>query len=1141
MKIVSCVLLLAALTLVNAKQFIGCGGSISAKEAGNVDLSMVRITLTKQRSSSTANTEADPFGAWFLPIDEDGTYTITPTKPEGWSFEPKSVTITVSKGEVDNAECKEGKDIVFSLKGFALSGHVDVSELNCGSLPSFQDVTVHLGKDKLILAKTQVDAQGHFSFHNIATNSYVIDISHPSWTFAKTIEHVVVSTTQTPPVVFKATGFSIQGKCLFENNAPAKGAKVHLSGGAEITQSIEDDGSFSFSNIKCGKYALSISYNTAETSFDVEPSQMEVSVSQGSAIISKPFIVKGFSITGKVLDLNGEPVENALIEMDGKVKSSSQKDGSFSFSKVSTGSHVFIATKQNMKFEKVTASVSPSRTAIPHIISKSFDVCGNIKFSKIPSGFSLTPKVALFRVGNDKQNLIEVDAVASTSSAMVFHYCIPVSFKPSDLAIKPIIPSNAIAKGISVFPHSIQIQNEAIPQSGVDFTQSTYTISVSVKFPEKMCRDLAVSLNYKGSAVPLQSQTVGCQNNKITFDDVSPMAYVVSVEENAFCWDSPSKEIVLNSNTELSFTSSGLKVIAQSFIQNIEAFLTCEGSSCDSKENKISFSQGKASVCLPLGSSDAYFITATSSCFILSSNGKYSLSPSTILSSGKPQIVSIEAEKTIMHGEVTIPSSHDISSIELSVNKETTVVATKKSAQVYAYSLNAAPGSKLTISPKTTGILKFYPESVTVTVPNGGECAKNIPQITSRLGVFLSGSTTPPSQDADVTVSVENGPIALTSKTDSDGKFKVGPLDDATRYSVSLAKDGFSFSLKAGTTDTFEVVKLTSLVINVRDENGPLPGAFIMVSGSGFRSEVKDTEGKVILRKLASGDYYVKANLKEYSFVSPAQSVTIAPESDGTVDFVAKRIAFSVFGTVKSLDGRPASGVMVAAKSADQFEEVTTDANGNFRIRGLRPGTSYTVTSVPGSGLISSLPLSFSIPSMPSDDVKNVSLIALLGTSGFRVSGHADSKFESEHKDRKIDMKVEMCSKGRPCHTATPLPNTNFVEFNEIPQGEYTVRAICTSYSFRCKSTEDAITVGPSTSPFKVSCTCSPYSNSSELTNVPIASILLLISLVVGFVFREKVISVARKLMGKEVEVIQPKRYQESSFLPSNLLKQKRN
>ena len=55
------------------------------------------------------------------------------------------------------------------------------------------------------------------------------------------------------------------------------------------------------------------------------------------------------------------------------------------------------------------------------------------------------------------------------------------------------------------------------------------------------------------------------------------------------------------------------------------------------------------------------------------------------------------------------------------------------------------------------------------------------------------------------------------------------------------------------------------------------------------------------------------------------------------------RIAFSLFGTVSTAGRSAAADIVVTASAADHQEQALTDADGAYRIRGLKPGAVYTV------------------------------------------------------------------------------------------------------------------------------------------------------------------------------------------------------
>ncbi len=65
------------------------------------------------------------------------------------------------------------------------------------------------------------------------------------------------------------------------------------------------------------------------------------------------------------------------------------------------------------------------------------------------------------------------------------------------------------------------------------------------------------------------------------------------------------------------------------------------------------------------------------------------------------------------------------------------------------------------------------------------------------------------------------------------------------------------------------------------------------------------------------------------------------------------RVAYSVFGTVRSLNGEVEIGVTVEAAVVDQsgrsepVEETVTDSNGDYRLRGLSPAKQYRIRVKP--------------------------------------------------------------------------------------------------------------------------------------------------------------------------------------------------
>lgn len=125
----------------------------------------------------------------------------------------------------------------------------------------------------------------------------------------------------------------------------------------------------------------------------------------------------------------------------------------------------------------------------------------------------------------------------------------------------------------------------------------------------------------------------------------------------------------------------------------------------------------------------------------------------------------------------------------------------------------------------------------------------------------------------------------------------------------------------------------------------PVSAALLSLSSDGFNSnQATRADGSLVFGELFPGDYFLQAQLKEYRFEQPTQTVSIPEGSAVELTLRCTRVAFSVFGRVTTITGQPQSKLRVIAV-ADKHKEVAfTDAQGVFRVRGLRPGVAYQVT-----------------------------------------------------------------------------------------------------------------------------------------------------------------------------------------------------
>ena len=148
----------------------------------------------------------------------------------------------------------------------------------------------------------------------------------------------------------------------------------------------------------------------------------------------------------------------------------------------------------------------------------------------------------------------------------------------------------------------------------------------------------------------------------------------------------------------------------------------------------------------------------------------------------------------------------------------------------------------------------------------------------------------------------------------------------------------------------------------------------LSLSSDGFNSnQITRGDGSYVFGQLVPGDYYLQVQLKEYVFDTPTQMITITEGTAVEVEVHCTRVAYSVFGRVTTITGQPQSKVRVVATSGTHKEVAFTDAQGSYRIRGLRPHNTDSVTVV---GIEHLLPIQRSI-SVQQADILDTDFIVL--------------------------------------------------------------------------------------------------------------------------------------------------------------------
>ncbi len=275
--------------------------------------------------------------------------------------------------------------------------------------------------------------------------------------------------------------------------------------------------------------------------------------------------------------------------------------------------------------------------------------------------------------------------------------------------------------------------------------------------------------------------------------------------------------------------------------------------------------------------------------------------------------------------------------------------------------------------------------------------------------------------------------------TQADGTFKVGPLYDDRKYVCSAKKHGFHFQeISSG---TFKSVRLGALEVEVTDESGAaLPSALLSISGDNYRkNSLTSSSGSLLLPELFPGDFFLRVALKEYQFTPSSLSFVISEGDTKSVKIQAKRVSYSVLGSVRYLSGAPVPDFVVDALQEDsagalsRVEEASVEESGNFRLRGLPAGQKFVIAVRPSSAQGSGSWVERFPVTMEARDVRDVNFVVLVPPSQQQVVRGSVVMPAGAVKARVV---LKRNSDGATVNSAD-LSIFNMFEFNNVAEGSY--------------------------------------------------------------------------------------------------------
>ncbi|XP_058459551.1 BOS complex subunit NOMO3 [Malaya genurostris] len=980
-----------------ANEVFGCGGFIKNANS-DLDFSKVEVGLYNQQGSLKIKTDCSPSnGYYFIPLYDKGQYVLKVIPPPGWSFEPEEVAIKFD-GTTDI--CSQGKDVNFLFKGFGITGKVEMYRQSVGA----KGVQVELrSESNTKIGQTFTDSNGIFSFTPIKSGKYVIKVKHDKWHFVQSEYGVTVTTgnTEIPSKSLVVAGFQVEGgvvsdgqpfgnvgfllyaekgadsmvKCPTESNLKVTGTDPRFDSAPRCyVEANKATGKFTFPSVSTGKYRVVPHFTSKDIQFHIRPEAMEFTVGRDSVDLSESFEVTGFSVSGKVLLASSGPgVASAKVKLNGREIATTGSDGKYLLDNIQAGTYTIQVSADDLQFKDHIVKISLSKPALPDIVVAGFKVCGQV-ISQQSHRVSIVRKAPTFQV--------EIPTKPNAGG----EWC--TYLESGQYTARVVTSEQEHAAGIQFFPLTQSISVDRSPLGGIIFSQLRATVEGEIHCLDDAAgsdcsQDISVTLTALDSnghpiGHPLKTDS---KAGRYSFSNVLPGNYEVTVPKTKICWQSSSLKINVKSAQETvpKFVQSGY-VVSIMASHSTKMNYKQEGVE-NAKLQDIALNPGLNTFCVNAAGSYAINLVGCH---------KYDDNVAKSFTTADPTSLTITAVKHLNTVKILAEEKHTYStkvSIGSSI-KTIDFIPTDEmlnNRHVYKYDFYLESGENIHLTP-LSDIMLFSP--VWLEVTGGPDCTEVPTKIIANKGLLINGKTNPSIRDAKITLLFpKNSELTpLVTMTNAAGEFKFGPIDASLTVELSAEKESYVFSSFDKATNTFSGHKLCEIIVTVRDDAGKrLPGVLLSLSGAeSYRKNlITGEDGTIKFHSLSPSEYYLRAMMKEYDFKPNSKLIEVQEGATVTEELRATRTAFSIFGSITSLNGEPFANVAVEAVTDDRcgnhLEEGTSEFNGQYRIRGLQPGCQYRVhvrTNAPNSNVDRSIPKE-KIITIEKGDIRDVNMIAI--------------------------------------------------------------------------------------------------------------------------------------------------------------------
>lgn len=306
-------------------------GNISGPGGPNTTLNLT--------GTRTATGTADASGNFIISGLTNGTYTITPSASNGYSYSPASKTFTVNNGHVLGLTFASQQS--YTISG-ALSG------------PGGANASVALSGTST--ATVTADSSGVYTFVGLSNGSYTVTPNKAGYAFSPTSQPVTVNgANATANFTSASVTFTITGTI---SGAGGANATVKLTGASTATVTANTSGVYTFTGVGNGSYTITPS----KTGYAFSPISQTVTVNGANATANFSS-TKTYSISGTI---SGGGRASATVKLTGTATATvtSSSTGTYTFSGLPSGNYTVTPSKSGHIFIPSSRSTTVSTSDV---------------------------------------------------------------------------------------------------------------------------------------------------------------------------------------------------------------------------------------------------------------------------------------------------------------------------------------------------------------------------------------------------------------------------------------------------------------------------------------------------------------------------------------------------------------------------------------------------------------------------------------------------------------------------------------------------------------------------------------------------------------------------------------------------------